>query len=87
MDKTSVDLHDEDDNELDLLKSVRTRRDINMRRELQRKGKLVESVKGVVRDTKQSDALKNMLREAADLDAQTDTFNPTFKGKQFEETG
>jgi RIO kinase 1 len=71
--------------ELNFVKGNRARRDIAMRRELKSKGKLVETAKGIVRDTKHSDALKNMLREAAELDAQTDTFNPTFKGRQFEE--
>jgi RIO kinase 1 len=73
------------DDELDFVKGSRTRRDISRRRELQDKGKLIETAKGVVRDTAYSDSLKNMLREARELDAQTDTFNPSFKGKRFEE--
>jgi RIO kinase 1 len=73
------------DDELNFVTGSRARRDVARRRELQQKGKLIVTAKGVVRDTAYSDELKNMLREAADLDAQTDTFNPTFKGKKFEE--
>lgn len=37
------------------------------------------------RDKSLSGAVKEMMREAAKAEAQVDVFNPTFKGKQFEE--
>jgi RIO kinase 1 len=55
------------------LRSNRTRRDVKKERENTRpKAGL-------------SDAVKNMLRDAAKSEAQVDVFNPSFKGKRFEE--
>jgi RIO kinase 1 len=55
-----------------LLASNRARRDLTRRSK-------------APRDKSLSGAVKEMIREAARADAQVDVFNPTFKGKQFEE--
>ena len=55
-----------------LIASNRTRRDIARKN-------------SSPRDKSLSGAVKEMLRDAAKAEAQVDVFNPTFKGKQFEE--
>jgi RIO kinase 1 len=61
----------DDDNVENLISSNRARRDIALRA-------------AKPRDKTLSDAVKDMIRDAAKADAQVDVFNPTFKGKLFE---
>jgi RIO kinase 1 len=55
------------------------------RREELRKGTLVVTAKDVTRESRKSEILKNVLRQASEYDAQVDMFNPTYKGKRFEQ--
>jgi RIO kinase 1 len=72
MTNPSLDDDDFDDDGSALIRSNRARRNLCADVGNDRKAKL-------------SDATLNMIREARNADAQVDVFNPSFKGKQFEE--